>query len=371
MKQLPIIYKRTETGAIQQWQIVVEGATYKTTEGQVDGKLTESVATIVEAKNVGRANGTSREEQAIKEAKAKWQKKIDMNGYHTNIKDIDKASLFFEPMLAKKYEDQKDKMTFPVFSQPKLDGMRCILNKDGMWSRQGKRILSAPHIVSQMKPLFDFNPDYIFDGELYADKFADNFNKIISLAKKTKPSPADLQESAELLEYHIYDFPYWEGSFSERFKQLLKVLKHIDIRKTKIKLVNTVTVKEQAHLDELFAEYLEKGYEGQMVRIDDAKYENKRTNQLLKRKTFKDEEYVILDIEEGTGNRSGMAGSMVFKTDDGKIFRANIMGGFDTYKDLWENKKQYIGEKATVKYFQITPDGVPRFGCVSAIRNYE
>ena len=35
-----------------------------------------------------------------------------------------------------------------------------------------------------MKPLFETNPDLIFDGELYADKFANDFNAICSLVKK-------------------------------------------------------------------------------------------------------------------------------------------------------------------------------------------
>lgn len=369
MKPLPILYKKTQTGAIQQWQIIVSDFGFYTIEGQIDGKLTQSSTTVVEQKNIGKLNETTQAEQSRKEATAKWQKKIDMNGYHEGIDNVNKKMHYFEPMLAHKWEDRKDKIQFPVYSQSKLDGMRCIVNKDGMWSRKGKQIVSAPHIYEALKSLFDFNPDYIFDGELYADKYKDDFNKIMSLAKKSKPTLEDLKESSELLEYHIYDFPFWDGVFIDRYNQLKSVLSHIS--NNKIKIVNTVLCKDIDKLDELFSQYIKQGYEGQMVRINDCVYENKRTNQLLKRKDFMDEEFKIIDIIEGSGNRSGMAGSIEFKNKNGQIFNAGIAGGFDFYKDLWLNKKKYIGVDATVKYFQLTPDGIPRFGVVTSIRDYE
>jgi hypothetical protein len=118
MKQLPILYSRTSTGAIQQWQIIVTDDKFCTVEGQKDGKLTTSLPTVCKGKNIGKANETSGEDQAIKEAKAKWQKKID-GGYHEDIGDID-TETFTEPMLAHKYGEHE--VSFPLASQPKLDG---------------------------------------------------------------------------------------------------------------------------------------------------------------------------------------------------------------------------------------------------------
>jgi hypothetical protein len=118
MKQLPIIYSRTSTGAIQQWQIIVDCNTFYTVEGQKDGKLTTSTPTVCSGKNIGKANETCGEAQAVKEAKSKWQKKID-GGYHEDINDID-IETFTEPMLAHKYGEYE--ISFPLASQPKLDG---------------------------------------------------------------------------------------------------------------------------------------------------------------------------------------------------------------------------------------------------------
>ena len=111
-------------------------------------------------------------------------------------------------------EDYKDKIEYPIFSQPKLDGIRCIVTKDGMFSRNGKEILSAPHIRKQLDKVFKEWPYLVFDGELYADKFANDFNSIVSLVKKTKPTEDDLLESQKNIQYWIYDIPSSNKSHS-------------------------------------------------------------------------------------------------------------------------------------------------------------
>jgi len=111
---------------------------------------------------------------------------------------------------------------------------------------------------------------------------------------------------------------------------------------------------------ERYGEYVEAGYEGQMLRID-GKYENKRSKNLLKHKSFVDDEYTILDIVEGEGNRTGTAGYMVFETEDGKRFKSNVKGTWDETAEMLKSKKKLIGKQATIKYFNLTPDGIPRF----------
>jgi DNA ligase-1 len=115
---------------------------------------------------------------------------------------------------------------------------------------------------------------------------------------------------------------------------------------------------------------LEGGYEGQMVRLN-AAYENKRSKFLMKRKEFIDEEYVIVDIVEGEGNRAGTAGYMQFFARNGKSFKSNIKGSFPWLRQLLKDRKSLIGKKATIKYFNLTPDSIPRFGFVVAVRDYE
>ena len=212
------IYKATKGGKTQEWTIEVVGNKYRTISGQTDGKKITNEWTIVYGKNTGKLNETTDKEQTMKEAIAKRTKKLE-SGYFEDMKNI-YTEQYFEPMLASKWEDSKDKITYPIFSQPKLDGIRCIVTKDGMFSRNGKAIISAPHIFESLKPLFEVMPDLIFDGELYADKFANDFNKIVSLVKKTKPTDADLKESKKNIQYWIYDLPNDSLTFGDRCDRL-------------------------------------------------------------------------------------------------------------------------------------------------------
>jgi ATP-dependent DNA ligase len=354
------LYSRATNSKINEFTIEVEGNKYRTISGYQGMKLTTSQWTICEGKNIGKKNETTPEQQAELEAKAIHRKKIE-TGCFENVDDID-IETYFEPMLAHDFTKLKSKIKYPVYSQPKLDGIRCIVRKDGMWSRNGKKIVSAPHIFEALKPLFKTNPDLIFDGELYADKFANDFNAICSLVKKTKPTAEDLKESASKIEYHIYDLPSCKDTFVKRHI----TLNEMDLPKCCVK-VRTEIVSSEENLMMLYDIYVSEGYEGQMVRIIDSFYENKRSKSLLKHKSFIDEEYTILDIEEGKGNKAGMVGSFVFKNKDGKQFNASPKFNWEICMGMWVNRMDLIGKEATVKYFNLTPDGVPRFGYVIKI----
>ena len=325
---------------------------YRTISGQVDGKKTVSEYTICYAKNVGKANATTDEQQAIAEATALRKKKLE-HGYFEDIGNISQKQ-YFEPMLAKDYLDYKSEIKFPVYSQPKLDGIRCVVTADGMYSRNGKEIISAPHIRKALQPFFDSNPALIFDGELYCDKLANDFNKIVSLVRKTKPTGEELKESADTIQYHIYDLPSESGNFYNRINKLYSY----DLPDCCVKVQTDVAVNDLAVI-RLYGEYVDAGYEGQIIRLN-RPYENKRSKFLLKHKTFVDEEFVILDIVEGEGNRTGAAGYMVFERE-GKRFKSNIKGNWEYLVDTLRNRDILLGKSAKVKYFALTPDGIPRF----------
>lgn len=370
MSDLPILYSRTSNGSIQQWRICVEGDRYYTVEGLVDGKQTTTPPTYCEGKNIGKANETSGEEQACKEAKAKWKKKLD-SGYYEDISEIDKEK-FTEPMLAKKFEDEQDNLVYPLLCQPKLDGIRCICKKNGMWSRQGKEIISAPHIRNNLDYFFEIFPNAILDGELYCDKFSKDFNKIVSLVKKTKPSRQDLEDSSISIQYHVYDYvSKGHMNFRDRHWELRMDLERASLKASSvIHLVNTYPCSDKETLDKYYGEFLEYGYEGQMIRLDKP-YEHKRSKHLLKRKEFIDAEFEVVDVVEGVGNRAGTVGYMVVKMKDGRTFKTNVKGTFEYLAECLKNKNDIIGKQVTIKFFCYTPDGIPRFPYVVAIRDYE
>ena len=358
---LETIYKSTKGGKVQEWTIEVVKNRYRTISGQTDGKKVISEWTEVYGKNAGRANATTDKEQALKEAEAKRKLKLE-RGYFENIKHISKKQ-YFEPMLAAKWEDYNHKVEYPIYSQPKLDGIRCIVTKDGMFSRNGKEIVSAPHIRQSLDKLFQHEPDLILDGELYADKYANDFNMIVSLVKKTKPTADDLKQSAKNIEYHVYDIPSVDEPFLGRWRELEEL--SLDFPKC-VKKVETHVITNEFYADSWYENYIERGYEGQMLRLNE-KYENKRSKFLLKHKSFVDEEYRIIDICEGEGNRAGTAGYFVFQTEDGKRFKSNVKGTWEETAEMLKNRKRLIGKQATVKYFNLTPDGIPRFPYVIKI----
>jgi ATP-dependent DNA ligase len=214
-------------------------------------------------------------------------------------------------MLAHDFNDYKSKIKYPVASQPKLDGVRAIVQESGTTSRNGKDLVSAPHIHEALKPLFEKYPDLVFDGELYAHKSDGvDFNKIISCVRKTKPTQADLDESKQNIQYWIYDLPSQVGSFEERFKALCD----LDLPSC-CRIVSTDQVHTMEYIMKMYKEYMEDGYEGQIIRILDSEYENKRSKSLLKHKTFFDQEFTILGVNEGIGKLTGKVGTLMFEIE--------------------------------------------------------
>ena len=342
MKEL---YKRSTTGKISTWKIEVEGNKFRTISGFSDGLKITSEWTLCESKSY-----CTSEEQAQKQAKALHKKKMDLGAFE-NIEDIDKP-VFFKPMLAHDFNDYKSKIKYPVASQPKLDGVRAIIQESGTTSRNGKDLVSAPHIHEALKPLFEKYPDLVFDGELYAHKSDGiDFNKIISCVRKTKPTAADLAESKQNIQYWIYDLPSQVGSFDERYKMLCS----LDLPDCCI-IVPTEQMDNMNDVLAYYFDYMNDGYEGQIIRILDSEYENKRSKSLLKHKTFYDAEFTILGVEEGKGKLQGKVGKLVF---DG--FDSAVNGTHEYLKELWNNRDKLIGMDATVKYFELTSAGVPRF----------
>ena len=364
IKSFQTLYSKDSKGKIRVWFQQQEGAKYRTVSGVYGSdKLVTSEWTVAEGKNQGKSNETLPVEQAIKEVEANYTKQRE-TGYFDNIQDVNKE-LYFSPMLAKQWEDYEDQIDWSkgVWISPKMDGLRCIITKEGAFSRNGKVFLSFPHILRELQPLFTKFPDLILDGECYCERLSDNFNKIISLAKKTKPTPQDIQESEKYLQYWIFDCPSIEGNFNSRYTYLQKqiLIDNGFLNNNWIKLCKHTLIYDSTQIKINLNKYIEQGFEGLMVNTYDGKYEQKRSRNLLKNKLFKDIEAEICGIVEGLGNRSGMFGYAQMKLPNGKTFDSNARGNEILYKEILKNKNKYIGKKATVRFQDYTPDGIPRF----------
>lgn len=379
--KLPTLYKRTKTGAITQWSIEALNGATRTIHGQVGGKIQTSEWYKCETTNKGRANQRNPQEQAVFEAEAEWKKRKEKN-YFESPDEVDNI-VFREPMRAKKWEDEnkgKKSVKFPVFVQPKLDGMRCVLmlenGKVVAKSRGNKYWVTVPHILKAVEPIFDVFKGLMMDGELYCDKYAKDFNMISKLIKRTKPSAEDLKKSEEHIRFHWYDVCDEDSIFSDRnlfIKEMFEV--YSDELKDAAVYVETYKANTLEELKDFHGQFLSESYEGTIVR-QDWPYEFTRTAGVLKMKDFIDEEFLIRGIEEGGGNKTGLAVKCILEFRDGRLFPSTIKAPFDVLKEIWDNKDEYIDKKyATCKYFELTPEkedgggGIPKFSNCDRFRD--
>jgi DNA ligase 1 len=361
--KLPTLFKRDTTGKIRMWEVeYAEGiliglevtdqgsAGTRTISGLVDGQKVTSEWNLSTPKNVGKANETTSLSQAMAEAQALWAKRSEKE-YFEDVNAIDSYEKF-KPMLAHDYTKRPQESGW---SQPKLDGIRCVVDKNGMWTRAGKPITSCPHIWESLKGYMEQNPHHILDGELYNHELKADFNKITSLVRKLKSTPEDIAEAKSLVQYHVYDM---FDSVVPNMKFTNRVKQAYWANNEYVKIVSTDYCENQAQLDEQYSMYMEQGYEGQMVR-NDTSYESKRSKNLLKRKEFITEEFTVIQMLEGQGNWSGHAKRFILRDKEGKEFGSGIRGQQAELSKLWESKN--APNWATCRYFELTPDGIPRF----------
>ena len=274
-----------------------------------------------------------------------------------------------KPMLAHKYDDSRVDWSQPVYIQPKLDGVRCVFTKDGAFSRTGKQFKNVAHIELALLWFFKDNPDVILDGELYNHKLKNDFEKIISLVRKQKPTADDRLEAKKLVQFHVYD--YIDGKY-DSYKRRMHNLVTSSLYSPSIQYVPAKLVDSYNYARDLHATFLSEGYEGSIIRLDGL-YKHGRSYDLMKFKDFSDTEATIIGYELGKGKRQGTLGKFIMLDDEGIQFGCPPGKGY-TYKDLANmllKVNDYIGQRATFTYFQRTKAGSYRHPLFKCIRNYE
>jgi ATP-dependent DNA ligase len=379
-KEWPILFKLTNTGAIQQWRIWTVDNIIFVEFGQKDGKLQRTSDLIKEGKNIGKVNETNAIEQAQAEAQSKWEKQKKKR-YVESVDDalakkVDKTKVGggIPVMLApsKIYPTFAKKLKWPVIVQPKLDGSRMIAvienGECSLWSRTCKPINSLPHIKRAVEQQFGHLGDgeYIFDGEAYSMNEAqqNGFEGLMSLIRSTEPVLGH-----EVIEYWIYDLPSSDLQQDKRDALRLEILKDAT---GPIKCVPSVVCVDHEAVMTAFEKFLELGFEGAMVRSADGTYEQgKRSYFLQKLKNFTEEEFLIIDTEEGRGKDIGTVGAFVCVAKNGKQFKARLKASYERRRELFNCPEQWKNKKLTVAYQNLSFDNIPRFPIGRAIRDYE
>jgi DNA ligase-1 len=282
---------------------------------------------------------------------------------------------------------KKKVITLPCFVQPKLDGLRCVSYAThggvALQSRTGAFFTGLPAIAAALRPYLSQHPNIVIDGELYTDQMP--FEELAGLIKKKKITDSDV-ERLKKVKYHVYDIydrTLPDMPYSERLGVLAAAVRrcgcvagdtHAGVAASAARmlrsdteaaamvvLVRTEKVAVLADFRRLFAEFVEAGYEGIMLRNAAGVYRaNYRSNDLQKYKEFMEEEYRIIDFTQGEGRDAG-AVIWVCETADGKVFSVRPRGSLNQRRDWFSDGDKYIGKKLTVIYQELTEDGKPRF----------
>jgi len=276
----------------------------------------------------------------------------------------------YKPMLAYPVSSKPIDYNEMVYMQPKLDGVRCLIQCDNSvitaYSRTGKEWKNIEHILFNLKPFFALEPDAVLDGELYNHDLRDNFEKIISCVRKTKPTTIHRLESSGLVQFPCYDVPSNPNKFDVRNEWIkLQVPNNFCI-----KHVETHEVYADKYAQQLHQLNLKKGYEGSILRLN-TEYQCKRSHSLRKFKDFHDTEAVLTSWVEGKGKRVGTIGKFMAVDPEGNTFGMPVMDKFKYLQDNFEEMKTWIGKTATFTYFERTKANSYRHPLFKCIRNYE
>ena len=284
-----------------------------------------------------RTNVKTGYEKALKRAQTMW------NNEHTKCNQV-------LPMLANKWEDRQKYISEPFYVQPKLDGVRLLVSKDGGISRTGK-IIPGTEILGE-----GLEEGQYVDGEAFDPNL--NFEELTSTFK-TDPLK---------LKFYVFDFfdlKKCPMTFEERW-DVVKSLSN-----PHYEYVETFSVKKHTDMNGFHKMFMQQGYEGTMIRDKDSMYEvGQRSNYLLKHKDFQTEEYEITGAKTGHG-RDADAVVWVCKTQDGQQFTVRPEGTIVQREEDYRNHKKYIGKMLTVRFQNLTAIGVPRFPVGVVIRDYE
>jgi len=366
IKALPTLYRPTAKGdRLLYWRMEYSGNRIRSCSGVVEGKEKVGAWTVVYGTNVGRSNTRDGIEQAESVARSHFTKK-KKRGY---LETGEKAHKRLSCMLAQTYEKGITSLEFPVFVQPKLNGVRCQVSIDGMFTRNGEPITSCPHVFEALKPALKNMTNSVFDGELYCHSLGEKLNRIMSLVRKVKATSSHRKLTAKAISYNIYDF-YRLGMEKDPFEcrhetltsgtGIAKIMEEHEC----IRLVETVIAEDKKGLEGIHVGNLQSSYEGSMIRTFGGSYSPRRSKDLLKYKAWKDAEFRIVDIHSGKGKKAGEIAAKVECEHisgewKGNKFFSNIVGDYPYLRHLYSNKAELVGTRVTVRYAYLTEYGKP------------
>lgn len=334
--KLPMLYKKSQIGKTQTWEIWVSNNSYTVWYGQADGKK-QSKITHCKGKNIGKANETTDHYQAKLEALALWTKQQERKGYTLSAESVPE----FRPMLARDYRKVPKQVpwkTETIWGSRKLNGLRCTWVNGALQSRGGVTY-PIEHIINALKPY-----DLVLDGEIYCHGMY--LNRINSAAKKPN-------DDSHRLKFVVFDVFLPDMPYEER----MEILKSLKIESDCIEVLLSEPVTKETMVA-LHDSYVQEGYEGLMLRVGSGVYQpNTRSKYLFKYKNFLDDEFEIVGV------KSDKEGQAVLEciTNVGFKFDCRCTGTNEYREWQLANPDELIGKLLNVKFQSYTEYGAPEF----------
>jgi DNA ligase-1 len=362
----PTLFGESSNGKRKMWSVAVEdrqgAGVIVTTHGYEDGKKVVNERIVTTGKNIGKKNATSPVAQAVSEAQSLWNKKCDAGYAVDSVQPtVEHVPL---PMLAHDFNKRGKSIQFPCYAQRKLDGVRCVaISGKGLYSRNGKP--TSPHLTHIVSEINTLPAGTILDGELYSDDLT--FQEIVGLVKKGTLKAGDA-EKVQKIYLCVYD-TIRDGSYENRNNWLQSLF--VSNKFASLRLLPSVSCASLADVKTLHAQYVVEGYEGLILRNADGEYKvGQRSSDLQKYKEFEDNEYIVTGFKEGDGLEKGC---VIWQcvTPSGLSFAVRPRGTHEERQAAFLAGASFLGKKLTVRYQELTDDGIPRFPVGIAFRDYE
>jgi ATP-dependent DNA ligase len=364
------LYATSSKGDIKVWRGSVKDVGDKSIIeyefGLEKGKHQIQTIEVTEGKSIGRSNETTPYEQAVKMVESKYKKKRD-KGYTEDKNNISTPIL---PMLALSFEKRKHNIKYPCYVQPKIDGVRMtcrmVNGSIEMFTRRGKPFTLMTHIEDELIKIFnnlERGETFYLDGELYSDTLT--FQELAGIVRRSSND----EEILKQIHYVVFDCfdlnkPNWD--WLDRWESI-----YHSITENYVLRCPKFPAYDENQIYKWNSDFIEQGYEGTIIRNMEGKYKlNHRSPDLQKYKLFLDDEYEIIGFKEGTNTDEGCV-IWECKTPNGLEFSVRPRGTKEQRTEWFDNGESYIGSLLTVRFQELTDDGIPRFPVGITIRDYE
>lgn len=360
------LFGKDSKGNLKVWEVTTSGPEVTVTHGRLGGKMASTTTTSV-AKNIGKSNETTPEQQAIIEAEAKVVKQLKKGYYHT--KEDALGHIERTPMKAQDYKDHKHRIVYPCYMQPKLNGLRMLVDNEIKAQSKAGEDYKIPHHI--YRNLVTFKANNLlgegFDGEIYAGLISEgglSLQQIVSAFRKEN-------ENTHKLKYYVYD-SLEDVEQCVRQNSIVSIpmkLEYFEIDfPDNIVFVPWHWIENEEQGDQLFEYFVNLGYEGAMYRNLDGLYEyGRRSYDLIKRKPrYTTEVKVVSVIEDKIGQ-----GVLTGVLENGNMVEFLMRKDADeevNYR-IYENALTLVGKYVEIEFEELSDAGVPTKPVGIRIRN--